>query len=184
MLAFVGLAAAFLPTHRHHRPVQSQLRGGLWRTMCSAPESPDAALDELIRREVEAAFAGIDLESEGELDQLIAEKGDAVMRSVLNKLESDGEQLAATLEDQVAAYTKEQQLAMLRKFDEDAAGVQAEGGGRSGGDASGRGWRRPHVLVPRCHGGGGLRRERRRRVVGVKGVRRAEARVVEKGEVD
>jgi len=94
--------------------------------MCSAPESPDAALDELIRREVEAAFAGIDLESEGELDQLIAEKGDAVMRSVLNKLESDGEQLAATLEDQVAAYTKEQQLAMLRKFDEDAAVVQAE----------------------------------------------------------
>ena len=114
MLAFVGLAAAFLPTHRHHRPVQSQLRGGLWRTVCSAPESPDAALDELIRREVEAAFAGIDLESEGGLDQLIAEKGDAVMRSVLSKLESDGEQLAATLEDQVAAYTKEQQLAMLR----------------------------------------------------------------------
>ena len=32
----------------------------------------------------------------------------------------------ATLEEQVAAYTREQRLEMLKKFDEDAAKVQAE----------------------------------------------------------
>ena len=121
----VGLAAAFLPTqHRPVRPPQ-QLRTR-HAAVCCVPDSADAALDELIRREVAAAFEGIDLESEGELDQLIADKGDAVMRSVLSKLDSDGEQLAATLEEQVAAYTREQRLEMLKKFDEDAAKVQAE----------------------------------------------------------
>mmetsp|Transcript_8535 Transcript_8535/g.17170 ORF Transcript_8535/g.17170 Transcript_8535/m.17170 type:complete len:226 (-) Transcript_8535:250-927(-) len=128
MLALGMAAAAFLPIARH-RPPHPQLRG-VWRITCGVPDSSDAALDELIRREVEAAFKDIDIElSEGdtrELDELVAEKGDAVMRSVLRKLESDGEQLAAALEEQVAAYTKEQQIEMLRKFDEDAAKLQAE----------------------------------------------------------
>ena len=109
MLVLLGLSVAFLPTVRH-RPVSHPqlrlMRSGLW-TACSAPESSDAALDELIRREVEAAFKGLDVElDESEtrgLDQLIAEKGDAVMKTVLAKLESDGEQLAAALEEQVAA---------------------------------------------------------------------------------
>ena len=122
----------------------------------------------MIRREVEAAFKGMEVDFSGnderELDELIAEKGDAVMRTVLSKLESDGEQLAAALEEQVAAcanpnrhpnpnsytrtpthtptptpfhpepcssgqvaaYTREQQIEMLRKFDEDAGKLQTE----------------------------------------------------------
>ena len=96
----------------------------------SAPDSADAALDEMIRREVEAAVEGMDgiegfsEEEQGELDKLIADKGDLVMRNVLSKLESDGDQLAATLQAQVASYTRQAQVEMLRKFDEEAASVQ------------------------------------------------------------
>ena len=169
MLALVGFAAAFLPIARHRPVSQPQLRGGLSSTTCCVPpENSDAALDEMIRREVEAAFKGMEVDFSGnderELDELIAEKGDAVMRTVLSKLESDGEQLAAALEEQVAAcanpnrhpnpnsytrtpthtptptpfhpepcssgqvaaYTREQQIEMLRKFDEDAGKLQTE----------------------------------------------------------
>ena len=130
LLGLLGITAAFLPTARHRPVSHPQLRSGLHRTACSAPESSDAALDELIRREVEAAFQNLDVgldESDARgLDELVAEKGDAVMKTVLAKLESDGEQLAAALEEQVAAYTKEQQIEMLRKFDEDAAKLQVE----------------------------------------------------------
>ena len=130
MLGLLGITAAFLPPVRHRPVSHPQLRSGLYRTACSAPDSADAALDELIRREVEAAFkdfdVGIEESDSRELDELIAQKGDAVMKTVLAKLDSDGEQLAAALEEQVAAYTKEQQVEMLRKFDEDAGKLQVQ----------------------------------------------------------
>ena len=62
MFALLELAAAFVPTARYLRVQPPQLRGGLWHTACSVPDGPDAALDELIRREVEAAFKGIEIE--------------------------------------------------------------------------------------------------------------------------
>ena len=130
VLGLLGITAAFLPTVRHRPVSHPQLRSGLYRTACSVPDSADAALDELIRREVEAAFkdfeVGIEESDSRELDELIAQKGDAVMKTVLAKLDSDGEQLAAALEEQVAAYTKEQQVEMLRKFDEETAKLQAQ----------------------------------------------------------
>lgn len=130
VLGLLGITAAFLPTVRHRAVPHPQLRSGLYRTACSAPDSADAALDELIRREVEAAFkdfdVGIEESDSRELDELIAQKGDAVIKTVLAKLDRDGEQLAATLEEQVAAYTKEQQVEMLRKFDEETAKLQAQ----------------------------------------------------------
>lgn len=134
LLTLSGLsAAAFGPTIRPRglRPASTTVVRSA-QVACSVPESPDAALDELIRREVESAFAELDAsdglteEEEGELDALIEAKGDMVLRNVLNKLESDGDQLAATLQRQVASYTKERQVEMLRKFDEDAAKVQRE----------------------------------------------------------
>ena len=132
LVTLSGLSFGPAVRPRGLRPAPATALRSATHISCSVPESPDAAIDELIRREVETAFAELDArnglteEEEGELDAIIEAKGDLVLRNVLDKLESDGDQLAASLQRQVTSYTKERQVEMLRKFDEDAAKVQLE----------------------------------------------------------
>ena len=132
LVTLSGLSFGPAVRPRGLRPAPATALRSATHISCSVPESPDAAIDELIRREVETAFAELDArnglteEEEGELDAIIEAKGDLVLRNVLDKLESDGDQLAASLQRQVTSYTKERQVEMLRKFDEEAAKVQLE----------------------------------------------------------
>ena len=127
-----GLSAAAFGPAIHPRGVRPAPTVALRSAhlACSIPDSPGTAPDELIRWEMETAFAelgvsnGLSEAEQGELDAIVKAKGDLVLRTVLDKLESDGDELAASLQRQVESYTKERQVEMLRKFDEDAGKVQ------------------------------------------------------------
>jgi len=89
----------------------------------------DTEMDELIRTEVEAAFAGLEASFEAgdeESIKLIEQKGQEVMQSVLDKLEADGELLSSSLTKQIEALSMTKQKALLEEWDESTAKIKSD----------------------------------------------------------
>ena len=93
-------------------------------SMEAAVEDPldEAALEALVRREVEAAFAGMETTLASGDEQaalaLIQSQGDEVMNSVLSELEDNGQLLSSKLSARVEELARSKQTEMLKKYDE------------------------------------------------------------------
>jgi len=133
-------AAGFAPTatpghlavHRTAHALHSVPRAAI-----SAEEAPaaagaadadaDAELDALVRREVEAAFAGMEeaLASGDEKKalSLIQTQGKEVLGNVLSQLESEGKLLSSELEARLETLASDQKVEMLKKYDEEYAPI-------------------------------------------------------------
>ena len=95
-----------------------------------AADSNDSAMDELIRQEIEAAFAGLE-ESLADGDDekaiaLIQEQGKTVLGKVLARMEEEGSLLSASLSSQVEELAATQTTEMLKRYEEKIGGLQAE----------------------------------------------------------
>jgi len=85
-------------------------------------------LEELVRKEVEACFAGLETalatgDEEAAL-ALIQTQGKQVLNNVLEQLDSEGKLLSNTLSERLEELASTQRVDMLKKFDEELAGLQ------------------------------------------------------------
>ena len=96
------------------------------RMVAPAEEAPpaddvDAALDALVRAEVEACFAGMEeaLASGDEQKALalIQTQGKQVLSNVLSQLEDEGQLLSSQLSSRVEELATDQRTEMLKKYD-------------------------------------------------------------------
>jgi hypothetical protein len=82
--------------------------------------SEDDALDQLVRQEVEAAFAGLEESlSSGDDDAAIAliqSQGKNILGNVLAKLEEEGTLLSSTLSSQIEELASTRQVELLKKY--------------------------------------------------------------------
>lgn len=93
-----------------------------------SPNLDDAALDALIREEVEAAFAGLEETLAGEDDDaalaLIQNQGRQVLNNVMEKLEDEGALLSSTLAERIESSMSDQKIELLKKYDEQLGELQ------------------------------------------------------------
>lgn len=84
------------------------------------PSDSDDDLDAMIRREVEAAFAGLEdsLAAEGEEGvALIQSQTKLIMDNVLQKFDQDQMQLSSALDEKVQALAAKKRVELMKKYD-------------------------------------------------------------------
>ena len=90
--------------------------------VAEATHDADDAMDELIRQEIEAAFAGLEESfANGEDDQaleLIQSQGKQVLGKVLARLEEDGQLLSAQLTERLESLASDQTMEMMKRQEE------------------------------------------------------------------
>ena len=88
-------------------------------------EIDEAAIDALVRREVEAAFAGLEeaLNSGDEKAALalIQSQGKEVLGNVLSQLEDDGQLLSSTIATRIEELTTTSKADVMRRYDNECA---------------------------------------------------------------
>jgi len=140
MLLFAPVLAlsltCFAPTLREGGTLTSATRRPAVHLQLSAPDKSavdlddDADFDELVRQEVQAAFAGLEEslssgDDEKALEQ-IRTQGKTVLANVLKRMEDEGQLLSATLSTQLEELASEQTSALLERYEEGIAAQQAE----------------------------------------------------------
>lgn len=90
--------------------------------------APDDAMDELIRQEIEAAFADLATfdGSDDEAIELIRSQGKTVFSKVLARMEEEGTLLSATLSKRVENLASEQTAEMLERYEARISEVRVE----------------------------------------------------------
>jgi len=86
--------------------------------------------DELVRQEVEAAFAGLEESLASGDDEkalaLIQSQGKTVLSNVLQRMEEEGELLSATLSTRIEEIASAKTKDVLDRYDSQLGGLQAE----------------------------------------------------------
>jgi len=93
-------------------------------------EVSEDEIDELVRREVEACFAGLETAlangDEKAALSLIESQGKQVMGNVLAQLEDDGQLLSSSLSKRIEELAKDEKVELLKRYDEQLAGLQQD----------------------------------------------------------
>ena len=124
LLLVPSLAGFALPAaHRcSSSPAVTRQRHQPMSVMASA-DDVEAVIDDLVRKEVEACFAGMeDALASGDEQaalSLIETQGKQVLSNVLTQLEDDGKLLSSSLSSKIEAAASEQRVEMLKKYDQE-----------------------------------------------------------------
>jgi len=90
----------------------------------------EEAIDELVRQEVEACFAGLETAlangDEKAALALIESQGRQVMGNVLAQLEDDGKLLSSSLSKRIEELATNEKVELLKRYDEQLAGLQED----------------------------------------------------------
>ena len=91
-------------------------------------DAAEAALDALVRQEIESAFAGLEESlaagDDDALEQLIRDQGKVVLDNVMRNLEDEGDLLSSQLAEQIEAKMRNEKIELLKKCDEQLGELQ------------------------------------------------------------
>lgn len=104
-------------------------RSPVTRMMAEEKTLDDAELDALVRKEIEAAFAGMEEKfATGDDDaalQILQEQGKTVLANVFAKLESDGQLLSSNLASQYEDIAADRSTELLRKYEDEIKSISS-----------------------------------------------------------
>ena len=126
-------AAASLPRYQMMGAMVAEEEGTAGREddgeINGEDEIDEAAIDALVRREVEAAFAGLEEALNSGDEQaalaLIQSQGKEVLNNVLEQLEDDGQLLSSTIASRIEELTTSSRTEMMQRYDDECARTPA-----------------------------------------------------------